>query len=458
MAGTSVLMTVAGCAFQGVNSLPLPGAVGRGPDAAVYHVEIANVSTLEPNSPVLMNNVVVGSVGAMEVRDWHADVEISVQPDVVVPANVVASVGQTSLLGSMHLALDPPVGQQPQGRLQPGATIGLHDSSTYPTTEQTLSSLSVVVNAGGLGQIGDVVHSFNQALSGREGDWRELLTQLDQFVGTLDQQRQSLVATIDALNRVASSFADRRQVIDDALQRLPRALEVLDQQRPQLTTALTKLGRFSETANRLVNDTQPDLVDNLTNLAPTIKALADVGPDLAHALAYATVFPYGQDLLDRSVRGDFFNLFTTIDLSGPRLRSSLFLGTRFGQEGRDFVALPGAPYFQRYTYDPMGRPLAPPPPRGPLSAIPGQPNTRLDADPPGAAQSLPGPGSYPAPAQPAGPPPQVTEPVLPMVPRSTVDGSVVDTAPSAPASAIFAGPYGDAAGAPAPDSPTAGGG
>src|SRR5829696_2967660 len=97
-AGTCVIVTASGCAFQGVNSLPLPGAVGRGSDAVTYHVQIANVSTLESNSPVLMNDVVVGSVGRMDVQDWHANVEISVKPDVAVPANAVASVGQTSLL------------------------------------------------------------------------------------------------------------------------------------------------------------------------------------------------------------------------------------------------------------------------------------------------------------------------------------------------------------------------
>lgn len=87
------------------NSLPLPGAVGRGSDALVYHAEIGNVATLEPNSPVMLNDVVVGSVRKMSVKNWHADVEFSVKPDIAVPANVVASVGQTSLLGSMHLAL-----------------------------------------------------------------------------------------------------------------------------------------------------------------------------------------------------------------------------------------------------------------------------------------------------------------------------------------------------------------
>jgi ABC-type transporter Mla subunit MlaD len=354
----------------------------------------------------------------------------------------------------MHLALDPPPGQQPEGKSAPGSTIGLSDSSTYPTTEQTLSSLSVVVNAGGLGQVGDVVHTFNQALSGREADFRDLFTQLDAFIGTIDQQRHSLVATIDALNRVASTFAARRDSLNEALQRIPPALEVLDRERPNLTTALTKLGQFSDTANRLVNDSQADLVKNLKNLQPTIQALADVGPDLDATLAYATVFPYGQGLIDRAIRGDFVNLFATIDLSGPRLRKSLFLGTRAGQEGRDVVPLPGQPNFQRYTYDPLGRPLAPPPLGGPLGPVPPN-NPGLNADPPGASRSLPGPGSYPAPATP--PMPQVTGPVLPVVPRESADGETAGNAP-APGGPVFAGPYGPGSSQPVSPSPTEGGG
>ncbi|PRC47389.1 mammalian cell entry protein, partial [Mycobacterium sp. ITM-2017-0098] len=56
--GCSVALSLSGCAFQGVNSLPLPGAVGRGPDAVTYHVQVPNVATLESNSPVLIDDVV----------------------------------------------------------------------------------------------------------------------------------------------------------------------------------------------------------------------------------------------------------------------------------------------------------------------------------------------------------------------------------------------------------------
>lgn len=362
---------VGGCAFQGVNSLPLPGAVGRGPHANVYHIEIANIGTLESNSPVMMADVVVGSVGKMRVKGDHADVEVSVKPDVVLPGNAVAAVGQTSLLGSMHVELNPPLGQPARGRLQPGATIPLDRSSSYPSTEQTLSALSVVLNSGGLGQIGDIVHNFSAALSGHENDVRQMLTRLDEFVGVLDRQRDRIMASIDALNRLAGTFASQREVITQALRKIPPALDVLIRERPRITAALDKLRVFSDTATHLVNETQADLVKNLQNLEPTIQALADVGPDLSTVLGYLPTFPFTQNFIDRAVRGDYFNVFAVIDMTIPRLKRTLLAGTRWGDPDAPLVPAPGDPWYANYTYDPLGFGVAPPvapgapPPAGP---------------------------------------------------------------------------------------------
>ena len=416
--GACATLTLSGCSFQGLNSLPLPGAVGRGPDAATYHVELENVSTLESNSPVLMSDVVVGSVGKMAVDNWHADVEISVKPDVVVPANAVATVGQTSLLGSMHLALNPPLGEKPSGRMQPGSTIPLNKSSTYPSTERTLSSLSTVANGGGLGQIGDIVHNFSSAVSGREPEIRELLTRLDNFVGVLDAQHDNIIASIQQLNRVAGTFAGQRDVIDRALKDIPPALEVLIKERPQLTTALTKLGQFSDTASGLVNDAGDDLVTDLKNLEPTLKALADIGPDLSSALIWATAFPYGPGFADTITRGDYINLIATFDLTYPRLKKTLFLGTRWGDENAKLIPAPGDPYYLNYSYNPMSVGVAPPP-----------------------AQALPAP-----PPSPDGAPPPILGPVLPVAPPPTAPQMIQNQA--GPESLIFAGPFG--ADAPAP--------
>ena len=316
------------------------------------------------------------------MRDWHANVEISVKPDVVIPANAVAKVGQTSLLGSMHLALDPPLGQSGTGRLAPGTTLGLNRSSTYPSTEQTLSALSVVINGGGVGQIGDIVNELNAALNGREAPIRDLLTRLNDFVGILADQRASINATVTELNRLAGTFAAERDVLTRALDRIPPALDVLVAERPRLTTALEKLGEFGGLANDLLNDTQADLVRNLQNLQPTLRALADVGPQLDQALGYfLSAFPYGQATIDRAIRGDYLNQFLIFDLTVPRLKKTLMLGTTWGQEGAKLVPAPGDPWYATYTYDPLNAPLTPPPAE---VAVPEPPPEA--AQPPAAAQ------------------------------------------------------------------------
>jgi phospholipid/cholesterol/gamma-HCH transport system substrate-binding protein len=366
--GTCVVLTTTGCAFQGINSLSLPGTVGRGRSSQIFHVELANVGTMESNSPVMMDDVVIGSVGKMTVRGWHADAEIAVRPDVPVPANVLATVGQTSLLGSVHLELNPPIGQPPTGELKSGATIPLNKSSTYPSTEQTLSSLAVIVNSGGLGQIADVIHNSGVALSGREHEVRDLLTRLDTFAGTLDEQRGNIVASIHGLDRAVGMFAAHRDVLAEALRKLPPALDVLIKDRPQITTALDKLRLFSDTATGLVHDTQTDLVQNLKNAVPTICSLAEVGHELDTAIAYAPVFPYGQNLLDRGVRGDYFNVFVVIDVTRARLKSQTFMGTHYGQGDLELVPAPGdAGYDAYYAKNgsgdgSTGMPRTPPPP------------------------------------------------------------------------------------------------
>ncbi|MET7768491.1 MCE family protein [Nocardia sp. NPDC005366] len=354
-----VVLACTGCGWHGVNSLPLPGAPGRGEDSTVIQVEMANVGTLVANSPVLIDDVVVGSVSAIGLRGWHAVVEVSVDADTVVPANVVATIGQTSLLGSSHLALNTPPGVAPSGRLESGATVPLNRTSTYPSTEQTLASLSVVVNGGGLGQIGDIINDLNDAFAGRQEQVGSLLTRLDTFLGALDEQRGEIVASIHALNRLAGTFAAQRDVLTETLRTLPAALDVLIEQRPNITLALDKLHTLSDTATAVITDVQSDLVTNLRNLEPTLRSIADVGPKLDAALAYATVYPYGQKTIDRAVRGDYINLHATVDLTIPRLRRELLMGTPWGDPTAVIQAAVGDPGYARQTSNPLGVGITP---------------------------------------------------------------------------------------------------
>ncbi len=114
--------------------------------------------------------------------------------DVQLPANATARVGQTSLLGSLHVELAPPTGVAPEGRLHEGSLIPLSSGSSYPTTEQTLAAISLLLNGGGVGQIQDITKALATAFNGREGDLRSLIEQLDKFISYANDQKGDIIS------------------------------------------------------------------------------------------------------------------------------------------------------------------------------------------------------------------------------------------------------------------------
>ncbi|ATQ30773.1 MCE family protein [Rhodococcus ruber] len=320
-------LTSTGCEWEGLNSLPLPGTAGHGEDAYQVRIQMPNVTTLTQNSPVRVDDVQVGSVTRIEVEDWHALVTVALDGEVALPANATARIGQTSLLGSQHLELASPTDEPPQGRLEDGDLIPLERAGVYPTTEQTLSSLSVVLNGGGLAQINDITTELNAALYGREDSIRNLLPRLDELVGTLDRQRGDIIAAMEGIDRLAWTVDAQNATLVRALDEMPAALTVLADQRQDLTTALTSLGEMSTVASRLVENSGEDLHTNLQALAPTLRALADSGNALTEVLGVLLTYPFPQAGIDQVIRGDYANLAMTIDLTLERLDLNFLTGT-----------------------------------------------------------------------------------------------------------------------------------
>ncbi|ORV24888.1 mammalian cell entry protein [Mycolicibacterium confluentis] len=329
VAPIAIALSLAGCGWQGANSLPLPGTEGHGPQAFTIQANIPDVDNIERNSRVRVGDVTVGNVTKIEREGWHALVTMSLNGDVDLPANVTAAIGQTSLLGSKHIELTPPRNVPPEGRLRQGDVIPLSSGSSYPTTEQTLAAVSLILNGGGIGQIQDITAALSTAFAGREDDLRSLITQLDEFTRYVDDQTDDIISASDSLNNLVGQVADQKPVVDRALKTIPEALEVLSEQRQKFADALVALGRFSALAADTVNQTKENLVKELKQLSPTLKALADAGPSMTRSLSYYATYPWPNETLENWVRGDYGNLTAVIDLTLSRLDAAMFTGTRW---------------------------------------------------------------------------------------------------------------------------------
>ncbi|MDT5387702.1 MAG: phospholipid/cholesterol/gamma-HCH transport system substrate-binding protein [Mycobacterium sp.] len=333
-AGAGVAIAVAlagssGCGWHGLNSLPLPGTAGGGPGAFTIQAELPNVTNLQPNSRVRLGDVTVGNVTKVDMQGWHALLTMTLDGDVDLPANATVKLGQTSLFGSLHIELAPPTDAPPEGRLHDGSLIPLSAAGTYPSTEQTLAAISLVLNGGGVGQVQDITEALSTAFAGRADDLRSLIGQLDTYVGYLNDQKGDIIAAADSLNNLVGQIAAQKPVVDKALKTIPDALAVLNDQRQNIADAVTQLGKFSALAGDSVNQTKSALVAELTNVAPVLKSLADAGPALTRALSVLPTYPFPKEQLTKWVRGDYANLTAVIDLTLSRVDSSFFTGTRF---------------------------------------------------------------------------------------------------------------------------------
>jgi phospholipid/cholesterol/gamma-HCH transport system substrate-binding protein len=325
-AAAAVAVAVSGCQFTGFGSSPLPFTPGTGSGTYTVTADLSDVDNLPPNAEVMVNDVTVGTVTAIRFQDWHAVLTISLPDKVKLPANATATIGQKSLLGAEYVALAPPSGKTATGQLTNGDVIPLSRTTAYPSTEDVLTALSTVLNGGGLNQLSTITREMNATLNGHTQQIRELLSNLNTFVDTLNQQRGSIVATLSSVNALSAQIRSQDSTLTNAIDGIPSGLQVLNKNEGNLTQALSALTNLSTVANNVINQSSANLLANLRDLQPAITKLADAGSNLVGSLTVLPTFPFPVPAALHSTRGDYDNVYIILDLTLPTLEKDWLTG------------------------------------------------------------------------------------------------------------------------------------
>ena len=319
----SAAVLLSGCGFRGAYSFDLPGGADTGDHPYSVQIEFADVLDLVPQSAVRVADVPVGKVTDVQLGDdWTAVVTVEVDGDVDLPANAVAMIQQSSLLGEKYVELAAPGGEAAQGELGDGSLITLDRTNRNVEVEEVLGALSLVLNGGGLAQLQTITSELGQALEGREDAVRSTLDQLDTFVAGLDAQREEINRALDSVDALAGTLAANTGTLTTALDTIGPGLSVLEDQRGLLVSMLTSLAQLGDVGTRVINETGADTVANLRDLQPILSQLAAAGPDLAGSLDLLLTYPFpASSLTALQYRSDQrtggYGLFTnlTADLS-----------------------------------------------------------------------------------------------------------------------------------------------
>jgi len=321
MAAAAAILTaaaVAGCSsgsggYNGIYAIPLPGGASLGSHPYQVTAQFADAGDLVPQSAVMVNNVAVGRVTRIFLPpgSWTASITMLVNGSVHLPANAIAEIAQSSLLGEQFVALSAPPGIAPVGRLAGGAVIPVSRTTSNATVEEVLGALSLLLNGGGISQIHTITTELNAALSGNEPQIRSLLVNLHTLLANLDAHKRAIIAALDGLRTLSATLASADRQIGHVLDHLTPGIRVLASQRSALVGMLVALHKLTGVAVGTINASQASLVADLTELAPTLRELADAGQNLPNALQVLLTYPFTDQVLN-DVKGDYLNAFLSI--------------------------------------------------------------------------------------------------------------------------------------------------
>jgi phospholipid/cholesterol/gamma-HCH transport system substrate-binding protein len=275
---------------------------GGQPRGNAYSAVFVDGSGLTPGSDVRAAGVTIGSVSAVEVQpDNKALVRFEVGNDVGLEQTTQATIKYKNLLGDRYLALSPGGGAGPV--LAPGGTIPAAQThpalslnelfngfaplfqGLQPTEINQLSGSIVAILQGEGGSVDELlgqVGSLTGRLADRDKVIGDLLVNLNGVLATVDSHSDQLNGTVVHLRELVAGLSGDRERIGnsiDGINDLSSSVgELLHEARPDLKTAIEQLDR----ASKVLNDDSPEINSALQNLPAYYQVLGRIG---GHAAA-----------------------------------------------------------------------------------------------------------------------------------------------------------------------------
>ena len=321
-------LALSSCGWRGLPNVPVPGGPGTGSGSYTIYVQVPDTLAINGNSKVMVADVYVGSIRAINLKNWIATLTVGVDKSVKLPKNATAKIGQTSLLGTQHVELAAPPNPSPE-LLKDGDTITLKNSSAYPTIEETLASLALIVRGGGIPNLEVLQNEVYNIFHGRGDQIRAFLGKLDTFTNQLNQQRDDITHAIDSTNRLLAYVAPRSDVLDRSLTEFPPLIKHFADKQQLLINAVESVGQLSQAAALYLGEARGPLHQDFQLLQCPLKELGRASPYLLGALKVIFTAPFDLDTAPKLIRGDFMNSSLEIDTTLSAVDNAFLTGTGF---------------------------------------------------------------------------------------------------------------------------------
>jgi phospholipid/cholesterol/gamma-HCH transport system substrate-binding protein len=260
-------------------------ACGGSHDLTV-RARFTDVADLAPDAPVMMADVRIGKVDSISLDHDLALVTMSVDPKARVPADVVARVRRTSLLGERIVDFVVPPGVPANAPLlRDGTTI--RRTVVRPDLEDLVKSGSAALAPVAASEVATLVDEGAKGFGSSGGDLRSLVGELKDIVQAYEGRTGDIASVISSMNQLNSTLAPHARQQGLSVVNTARALGALRKQMPALHRAVLALDRLAVGSSSLLDAHSAEMGRFFAQMRTILGVLRQQQSNIAGLLRYA---------------------------------------------------------------------------------------------------------------------------------------------------------------------------
>ena len=228
-------------------ALALAGSGCGGGSGLTVQAHFTDVGSLATGAPVMLNDVEIGKVGAIELDGNQALVTMELDPSANVPQGVIARIRSTSLLGERILDLSFPPGlPESAPPLRDGAMIT--NTTVRPELEDLVREGTEVLAPIAASEVATLVDEGAAGFAGKGEELNQLLGDLTDVVHAYAGVTDEITTLISSLNEFNATLAKEATAHGLSVKNTDRAISVLQQESDELQAAIHSLTRLARGA------------------------------------------------------------------------------------------------------------------------------------------------------------------------------------------------------------------
>jgi phospholipid/cholesterol/gamma-HCH transport system substrate-binding protein len=256
-----------------------------GNDVGVLGVTVGKITKLEPQGETV-----------------HVTFEVT-DPQVRIPADAAAVVVSRSVATDRYIELTPVYRSGPT--MPSGTVIPLARTRTPVDFDEVLTAMSdlsseLVNSPKATNGIREVLQTVAATFAGNSDDLNAAIKGLADLVGTVHGQRTSIFDTMDSLDRLSTGLVDHEDLIQEFVENLSDALDLLNSERSDVEQVLKSVSATVDRVAEFSQENRGAVTSSVDQVLVLLRSILESRPDLGGVLE---LMPLATDNVGRAADG-----------------------------------------------------------------------------------------------------------------------------------------------------------